>query len=128
MRAIVLLFLLVTSFGQLSIAGLSTKINAENSNASQISFSSSDQDKQGLHFTTYHDGSDLLIIEELFEEDTEESESDKEQSLYSYYGCSGCQQMIILQEAYRLRTYLPSQKYLTFSSVPIWILDEVFRL
>lgn len=129
MRAIVLLILLATSVGQITIAGLANNfLSSGQHQAYDTSFSSSDRDGHELHFSSYHEASDLLIIEELFEEDTEETESDEEHSTHEIYACSRCEQIVVLKEAYNARTYLPSKKYLTYSSVPLWLLDEVFRL
>ena len=131
MRAIVVLILLLTSIGQISIAGLASSILSSGQHPShQLSFTSSDQDNTGYHFSTYHEGSDPMIIEELFEEDTEETETETEkgQSINTLNTCSRCEQITLLQEAYNVRRYLPSQKYSTSSTRPIWLKNEVFRL
>lgn len=129
MRAIVLLILLITSIGQISIAGLASSILSSGQQESkQISFSSSDQDNVGYHFSTYHEGNDPMIIEELFEEDTEETETEKDNSINEQNACSRCEQIVLLQEAYNTKRYLPSKKYCTSSTQSIWLKNEVFRL
>lgn len=127
MRAIVLLILLLTSIGQISIAGLASSILSDGQTNSQ-QFSSSEKDNSEYHFSTYHEDGGPMILEEVFEEDTEETETEKEHTVNELYACTHCEQMSLLQEVYNTKRYLPSKKYGTSSTYSIWLKNEVFRL
>lgn len=129
MRAIVLFILLLTSIGQISIAGFASSIlSVSRNNAHQITTLASEGKNSDHHLAVYHEGNDPIILEEVFEEDTEETDSKKTNSTSHFFDCTRAQQFSILHEAYLNKRFFPSIKYRVYNTVPIWIRNETYRL